>query len=143
MDERNRQIAYRVIAVMYFLTIISMQGIVLFRQFSLGQELNDFEDIAVIMTINSLFLVSALLYFGAIPIRKLSIRKILWLFILFVVLGTAFTFAKYNLFGDQGLSLAQFRGKMVIIVSIIGIIMGFWILLSYLGKKRIEKDLEE
>lgn len=68
MDERNKKIAYKVIAVMYFLTIISMQGIVLYRQFALGQEMSDFEDIAIIMTINSLFLISALLYYGAIQI---------------------------------------------------------------------------
>ena len=72
MDERNKQIAYKVISIMYFLTIIAMQGIVLYRQFALGQELGDFEDIAIIMTINSLFLISALLYFGAIPIQKIK-----------------------------------------------------------------------
>jgi len=74
MDERNKTIAYKVIAVMYFLTIIAMQGIVLYRQFALGQEMSDFEDIAIIMTINSLFLISALLYFGAIQIKDLKLR---------------------------------------------------------------------
>ena len=39
MDERNRQVAGRIIAIMYFLTIISMQFIVIYRQFVLGQEL--------------------------------------------------------------------------------------------------------
>ena len=63
MDERNKQVAYRIIAIMYFLTILAMQGIVLYRQFVLGQELGDFEDIAIIMSVNSLFLISALLYF--------------------------------------------------------------------------------
>ena len=77
MDERNKQIAYKVISIMYFLTIIAMQGILLYRQFVLGQEIGDFEDIAIIVTINSLFLVSALLYFGAIQPRKLKITTIL------------------------------------------------------------------
>jgi hypothetical protein len=54
MDERSKLVAYRIISIMYFLTILSMQGIVLFRQFALGQELRDFEDIAIIMTVNSL-----------------------------------------------------------------------------------------
>jgi len=142
MDERNKQIAYKVIAVMYFLTIIGMQGIVFYRQFALGQELVDYEDIAIIMTINSIFLISALLYFGALPIRKLKVRSILLYYIAFVVLGSVFTYAKYNIFQSPGLSFEQLFDKLKIIAAIIGLLMGFWILLSFLGKKRIDKELE-
>lgn len=142
MDERNKIIAYKVIAVMYFLTIIVMQAIVLYRQFALGQEMSDFEDIAIIMTINSLFLISALLYFGAIQIRRLKIKSILLIYVVFVVLGILFTYAKYNIFQTPGLSIEQLFDKLIIIISIIGLIMGFWILLSIVAKKRIDKELE-
>lgn len=142
MDERNKQIAYKVITRLYFLTIIAMQGIVLYRQFALGQELSDFEDIAIIMTINSIFLVSALLYFGAIQIRRLSVKNILLIYLVFVILGSLFTYAKYNIFRSPGLSFAQLFDKLIIIVTIIGLMMGFWIVLSILGKKRIDKELE-
>lgn len=142
MDERNKQIAYKVISMMYFLTIIAITGIVIYRQFALGQELSDFEDVAIIMTINSLFLVSALLYFGAIQIRKLKIKTILLIYIVFVVLGSLFTYAKYNIFQSPGLSFEQLFDKLIIIVTIIGLMMGFWILLSIMGKKRLEKELE-
>jgi hypothetical protein len=142
MDERNKQIAYKVISIMYFLTILAMQGIVLFRQFVLGQELGDFEDIAIIMTINSLFLISALLYFGAISIRKLEVKSILLINLVFVILGSIFTYAKYNIFQSPGLSFGQLFDKLIIVITIIGLIMGFWILLSILGKKRLDKELE-
>ncbi|WP_242206717.1 hypothetical protein [Aestuariivivens insulae] len=142
MDERNKQVAYKVIVVMYFLTIIAMQGIVIYRQFALGQEIGDFEDIAIIMTINSLFLISALLYFGAIQIRRLSIKSILLIYVVFIVLGSLFTYAKYNIFQSPGLSFEKLFDKLIIVISIIGLIMGFWILLSYLGKKRLEKEIE-
>lgn len=142
MDERNKQIAYKVISIMYFLTIFAMQGIVLYRQFALGQELGDFEDIAIIMTINSLFLVSALLYFGAIQIRKLKVKSLLLIYLAFVVLGSLFTYFKYNIFQSPGLSFEQLFDKIIIVVAIIGLIMGFWILLSILGKKRLDKELE-
>lgn len=142
MDERNKQIAYKVISIMYFLTIISMQGIVLYRQFALGQEMSDFEDIAIIMTINSLFLISALLYFGAIQIRKLKVKIILLIYLVFVILGSLFTYFKYNIFQSPGLTFEQLFDKLIIVISIIGLIMGFWILLSILGKKRIDKELE-
>lgn len=142
MDERNKLIAHKVISIMYFLTILAMQGIVLYRQFALGQEISDFEDIAVIMTINSLFLISALLYFGAIPIQKLKIKSILLIYLILVILGSLFTYAKYNIFQSPGLTFDQLFDKLVIIITILGIIMGFWILLSFLGKKRLEKELE-
>jgi len=142
MDERNKQIAFKVIAVMYFFTIIAMQGIIIYRQFALGQNISDFEDIAIIMTINSIFLISALLYFGALPIRKLKVKSIVLIYLAFVVLGTAFTYAKYNLFQSPGLSFEQLFDKLKIITAIIGLLMGFWILLSFLGKKRIDKELE-
>ena len=142
MDERNKQIAIKVIAVMYFFTIIAMQGIIIYRQFALRQNISDFEDIAIIMTINSIFLISALLYFGALPIRKLKVKSIVLIYLAFVVLGTAFTYAKYNLFQSPGLSFEQLFDKLKIITAIIGLLMGFWILLSFLGKKRIDKELE-
>ena len=142
MDERNKKIAYQVIAVMYFLTIIAMQGIVLYRQFALGQEMSNFEDIAIIMTINSIFLISALLYFGALPFRKLKIRSIILIYLAFVILGSVFTYAKYNIFQSSGLTFEQLFNKFKIIATIIGLLMGFWILLSYMGKKRIDREFE-
>lgn len=142
MDERNKQIAYKVVSIMYFLTILAMVGIVLYRQFVLGQKLADFEDIAIIMTINSLFLISALLYFGAIQIRKLKVKSILLIYLVFVVLGSLFTYAKYNIFQNAGLTFGQLFDKLLIIITIIGLLMGFWILLSFLAKKRIDKELE-
>ena len=142
LDERNKQIAYKVIAIMYFLTFFAIVGILLYREFVLGQEISDFEDIAIIMTINSLFLISALLYFGALPIRRLKVKSILLIYVVFVVFGSLFTYAKYNIFQSPGLSYKQLFDKFIIVVTITGLIMGFWILLSILGKKRLDKKLE-
>ena len=127
---------------MYFLTILSMQGIVLYRQFALGQELRDFEDIAIIMTVNSLFLISALLYFGAIHIRRLKIKSILLIYLLLVTMGSLFTYAKYNLFGSAKLSFSQLFDKLIAVYAITGIIIIFFIIFSILGKRKMEKELE-
>ena len=142
MDERNKQIALKVIAIMYFLTYFAIVGILLYRQFVLRQELSDYEDIAIILTVNSLFLISALLYFGAIPIRRLKVKSILLIYMVIVVAGSLFTYAKYNIFQSPGLSYKQLLDKFIIIVTITGIIMGVWILLSILGKKRLDKELK-
>lgn len=142
MDERSRLVALRIIAIMYFLTIVSMQFIVIYRQFALGQELQDFEDIAIITTVNSLFLISALLYFGAIPIRKLKVKGILLIYALFVLLGSAFTFLKYNLVKSPGLTFRELFDKLIIVYAVTGIIMVFFVLFSFLGKRKMEKELE-
>jgi hypothetical protein len=142
LDERNKQVAYRIISIMYFLTIFAMQAIVLYRQFALGQELREFEDLAILMTVNSLFLISALLYFGAIPIRRLKIKSILLIYLLLVTMGSLFTYAKYNLFGSAKLSFSQLFDKLIAVYAITGIIMLFFILFSILGKRKMEKELE-
>ncbi len=142
MDERNKLVAYKVISIMYFLTIIAMQGIVMYRQFALGQNIRDFEDIAILMTINSLFLISALLFFGAIPIQKLKIKSILLLYFIFIVLGSLFTYTKYNLFQKADLSFAQLFDKFIIIIIITGLIMAFFIMFSILGKRKLDKEIE-
>ncbi len=143
MDERSKLIAYKVIAVMYFLTIIGIQGIVIYRQFALGQSIHDFEDIAVIMVINSLFLITALLYFGGIPIQKLKIKYILLGYAAIVVLGTLFTYAKYNIFQSPGLSFQQLFDKLIITFSVSGLVVLFFVIFSILGKRKLDKELED
>lgn len=142
MDERSKVIAYKVVSMMYFITILSIQFVVLYRQFVLGQELSEFEDIAIIMTINSIFLISALLYFGAVSIRKLQLKKILIIYFLFVIAGIVFTYAKYYIFQDSNLTFDEFVHKMLIVAAIIGLLMSFWVIMSILGNKRTEKELE-
>ncbi len=143
MDERSKLIAYKVIAIMYFLTIIAIQGIVIYRQFALGQSISDFEDIAIIMVINSLFLISALLFFGAIPIQKLKIKYILLGYTAIVVLGTLFTYAKYNIFQSPGLSFQQLFNKLIITFAVSGLIVLFFVIFSILGKRKLDKELED
>ncbi len=142
MDERNKQLALRIVSKMYFLTILALVGIVMYRQFILKQDLSDFEDIAIIMTINSLFLIGALFYFGAIPFRKLKIKRILLIYLLVVFLGSLFTYIKYNILYSEGLSLQQLFDKLFIIIVITGLIMAFFILLAILGKRKIDKEIK-
>ena len=91
---------------------------------------------------NSLFLITALLYFGAIPIRKISIKVILLGYAGIIVLGSIFTYAKYNIFSEPPLSVPQLLDKLVIILSVSGLIVLFWVMFSILGKRKQESDLE-
>ncbi len=143
MDERSKLIAYKIIAVMYILTIVAIQGIVIYRQFALGQSIHDFEDIAIIMTVNSLFLISALLYFGAIPIQRLKIKSIIFGYLLIVILGTVFIFLKYNVFQSPGLTPAQLFDKLIITFSVSGLIVLFFVIFALLGIRRADKEIED
>ena len=143
MDERNKLIAYRVMSVMYLLTILALQGIVIYRQFALGQSIRDFEDIAIVLTVNSLFLVTALLYFGAIPVQKVKIKSVLTAYAAIVILGAVFVYAKYNIFQKPGLSLSELLHKMLIISAVGGLIVLFYVVFLWLGQKRMKKELED
>ncbi len=142
MDERNREIALRVIAVMYFLTLIALQVVLIYRQFILGQSINDFEDLAIILTVNSIFLISALLFFGAVPIQRIKIRFVLLAYVLVVVLGSIFTYLKYNVFLQANLSMPQILDKISIVSAVSGLLVLFFVLFSLLGRKRMQKSLE-
>ena len=142
MDERNKTAAMKVMSVMYLLTILSLQGIVIYRQLS-GQDIHDFEDIAIVMTINTIFLVSALLYFGAIPVQTIKIKYLLGVYASLVVIGSLFTYLKYNVFLDAGLSFKQMFDKLFAIFSIIGLLLLFFVLFYYLGKRKMDKELED
>jgi hypothetical protein len=143
MDERNKLIAYKVVSIMYVLTIMALQGVIIFRQFVLEQSLHEYEDFAVILTVNSLFLITALLYFGAIPIQKIKIKVILAGYGLIIVAGSIFTYLKYNVFTDNELTIPEMLDKLIIILTISGLIVLFWVIFSILGKRKLENDLED
>ena len=90
-----------------------------------------------------MFLISALLYYGAIPLQKLSIKVILGAWALIVILGSIFTYAKYNIFQDEGLSASELLDKLIIVASVSGLIVLFFALFSYLGIRKAEKELDE
>ena len=142
MDERSKLVALKIVAIMYFLTIIALQAVIMYRQFALGQSIYDFEDFAIILTFNSLFLIAALLYFGAIPLQKIKIKSILLFYAALIVLGSLFTYAKYNIFQSPGLSFEQLFDKLIIIFTITGLIVFFWVVLSILGKRKMDKEIE-
>ena len=142
MDERNTEIGLRVIAVMYFLTIIALQGVIMYRQFVLDQNIRDFEDLAVILTVNSLFLITALLFFGAIPIQQLRIRSVLLAYGGMVVLGSIFTYLKYNVFLQSNLSIVQILEKISIVSAVSGLIVLFFVIFALLGRRKMQKELE-
>jgi hypothetical protein len=143
MDERGKLVAYRVIAIMYFLTIMAMQGVIMYRQLALDQNIHAYEDFAIIFVVNVIFLISALLYFGAIPVQKLSLKAIAFIYFLIIVLGGLFTFLRYNVFGSADLTFAQLMNKFLIVMAVSGLLLLFFVIFTLLGKWRMNKELDD
>jgi len=142
LDERNINIILRICTVLYVLTLASLIVTQLYRQFVLHQATQEWQDIANIIAFNVIFLLGSVLYLGGITPQKVKLGHILVLYAGFVLIGVIFTIFKYAILLGQKVSLAEVRNYLVIVSVICGALIAAWGLLTYLGKKRIEKRLE-
>lgn len=143
LDERERSVFLELISVLYFLTLAALIGMQLYRQFVLGQPSDQWNDIALVITINVLFLLGGGLYLsGSINLQKIKASHVVFGYLAFVLLGLMFTIFKYAVLLDQGVSLKQVGNYVLIIVPITAILAIGWGLLGYLGHRRIEKKIE-
>ena len=59
------------------------------------------------------------------------------------MLGSLFTYAKYNLFQNAGLSFSQVLDKIIIVIAVSGIIVLFFVIFTILGKRKLDKELNQ
>ena len=81
MDERNFEITRRICARLYLVTLMLLMGSMGYRQYVLGQETGQFEDMALIFTFNVLILLGALCYYGGITLPKIKPVPLLGVYI--------------------------------------------------------------
>ena len=141
LDERNKHVIKRVFTIMYLLNLISLTFIVNYRQFVLGQNIDQFTDIANVLVFNIVVGFAAVLYLGGITFPKIKITTAILFYLGFVILGIAFTLTKYGVFYDVTLSFEFILDKVIIIAAICAILVVIFLLFGYLGKKKIEKEL--
>ena len=142
IDERNVNIILRICTVMYFLTIILLNGTQLYRQFILHQATHEWQDIANILVFNIIVLFGSVLYLGGITPQKVKLQHILVLYACFVLVGVTFTIFKYAVLLGQKISLLEITNYLLIVSVICGIFVIVWSFLGFLGNRRIEKRLE-
>lgn len=142
LDERNIAVIRRVCTVMYLLTILGLIGIVNVRQFALGQPHSAYGDVAMLLTLNVIGLLGAVLYFGGVTLPRPRIAPILGLYVLFVLLGFAVTWAKYAVVLDQPMDLSRLLHTLYVISSILAMLMFLWGVVAWLGGRRLERELE-
>jgi hypothetical protein len=141
-DEREYNTFRSLCTVMYLLTIFSLVVIQLYRQFVLHQPQEAWNDIAILLTANILFLFGLTLYLtGAINPREIKLRHLLLGYALFVLVGFLFTIFKYAVLLGQEINLLQVWDSLSTVVIISGVLMLALGLLAYLGNRRIDKQI--
>jgi len=143
LDERERNVYSNFITVLYFITLVALIGMQLYRQFALDQPNEQWNDIALLITFNVLFLLGGVLYLsGTVNPKNINTRYIVIGYAAFVLLGLLFTIFKYSILLEQKVGLDQIWEYILIIIPITAALAIGWGLLAYLGHRRIEKQLE-
>jgi hypothetical protein len=144
LDERDLNIFRKICTTLYLITIFTLIGIISYRQFVLHQPNEEWNDIAMLLTINILATLGAYLYItGVVDIKKFKLRHVLIGFASFVAIGLAFTIIKYAVILEQDLSWGDVWDILWIVIIISGLLALGLALLAYLGSRRIEKQIEE
>lgn len=142
-DEREMNIFRKICTTLYLLTLYSLMGIQLYRQFVLHQPHQEWDDIAILITFNVVVLLGSVLYLsGSIEPKRMKLRYIIAGYVGFVLLGFAFTIFKYTILLGQELGLAQVLEYLFTVIKISGLLVLAWGLLAYLGSRRVEKQIE-
>ena len=143
LDERSKGIVQKASTALYIITIFSLIGVQLYRQFVLHQPTEEWEDIAVIITFNVIIWLGSLLYLsGIVNPTNIKLRYLLAGYLGFILIGLVFTVYKYNILESQPLSMEQVLDYLIIIVKVSGILAIGLGALAYLGNRRMEKEIE-
>ena len=143
LDEREQNVYRSLITRLYFITLTALIVMQLYRQFALDQPMEQWNDIALLITFNVLFLLGGGLYLsGALNLRKIKARYIMIGYAAFVLIGLLFTIFKYALLLGQDVGLEQIWNYFLIVAPITAVLLIFWGLLGYLGHRRVEKQIE-
>jgi len=143
IDERELETFRKICTTMYIITIFALMGIVSYRQFVLDQPHQEWDDIAMLMTLNVIVILGAFLYrTGSINPTKMRFRYIIAGYVGFVLLGFAFTVFKYAVLEGLNVDLAFAFDKLKTILLISGLLVLAWGLLAYLGNRRLERRIE-
>jgi hypothetical protein len=140
LDERNVETVRKVCTVMYGVTMVLLSLTIFYRQFVLGQATGEFEDIAVILTLNVIVGLGALLYFGGVALPQISPRALASGYLGFVLLGFGFTVFKYTVLLDQPMDAGALWASFLTVATVCALLTGLYILAAYLGHRRLEKE---
>jgi hypothetical protein len=143
LDERERNVFNNLIRILYFITLVVLIGMQLYQQFVLDQSQDQWNDIAILISFNVLFLLGGGLYLsGTLNLKNIRKRYIIFGYAAFVLIGLLFTIFKYAVLLDQDVGLEQIWDYFLIVLPITAVLTIIWGLFGYIGYLRMEKKLE-
>jgi len=137
-DERQLDQFKTICTRLYLITMTVVWAVVMYRSLILGQETEQYEDLAILMTANVLVFICANLYSLGIPAGRISARVVAFVYLGFVALGIIFVSWKY-----RGMGLAFLLDKYLIVAAICAILVVIYWIATLLGGRHLEKQLSE
>jgi hypothetical protein len=135
-DERQERITSRIAVFFLFLTQIALAGIIFYRRYVLHQRNTEIADLNILLAASLYGFIAVRLFFSA-GIPTLSIKKTLIIYAGFVLLlGTILTL----IYGFPPVS--EWHNTLLPVVLGPAILLGLYHLFSYLGQKRMQKEIE-
>lgn len=136
-DERTLQIHARISQVTLMLTQLGLLAIILFRVYYLQQPDNANNDLRILLGLSIFGTMFATLFYGGM-LPKVRFRTIVYIYLGFV----AFLFIVLSLW--LGLpDLSDWQNNILPVVVGPAILLGAYWFFAWLGRKRIEKQIEE
>ncbi len=140
LDEREMKVFRSISTTLYLITLFSLIGMQLYRQFVLHQPQAEWNDIAILITFNVVVMLGSVLYLsGTINPKKIKSGYLIAGYLGFVLLGFLFTIFKYTVLLGQHIGLGQILDYLLTVITISGLLVVAWGLLAFLGSRRIEK----
>ena len=142
LDERERRLVQQISTVLYILTLYTLVGFQLYRQFVLHQPMEAWNDIAILITVNVIVWIGAVLYLsGTVNPKVVSLRHLLLGFVAFVIFGLAFTLFKYTVLLGQTMGIRQIWDALITVLKVSALLTAFWGFLAFIGNKLVEKRI--
>lgn len=138
IDERNVATTRKICTRLYLLTVAVLWLDVCWRQFILKQPLNEFGDLAALLTANVILFIGAILYCGGVTVPKIHASAVAVLYLICVAVGMAFTVYRYHT-----TSTGEVLWKLVLVAAIAGVVVLLYAVAAYLGTKKTDREIED
>lgn len=137
VDERSRETATRTAYFFLHITQLLLAGVLFYRLYVLGQPDGELRDFQVVLAISLFGYIAAQLYFGGIlPVPSLKGALAAWAALVVLVAGGSILFMGFPPLSDWAVTwLPAVLGPAILV--------GLYSLLAWLGKRRIDRQIEE
>jgi hypothetical protein len=137
-DERTISLIRKICTRFYFVTMVALCCILLYRQLLLGQPLDELNDLAMLVAANIILWIGGALYYGGLGIGRVRALPVILIYLVFATAGTIFTAWKYG-----STTFGEIAGHFVTVATVSAGLVAIWAILAYLGQRRMDRQLSD